>query len=110
MDQQQKDILLKARSYRSVLAAGISLYTSNFRKFFKASWITALIYSLVGGVASTLMTLKIPAILVAIMLQIQKYHGIFIEPLLNFAWTTIVIIGLIIATIAVMAMAHGTIR
>lgn len=109
MDQQQKDILMKARSYRSVLAAGISLYTSNFRKFFKASWITALIYSLVGGAASTLMTLKIPAILVAIMLQIQKYHGIFIEPLLNFAWTTIVIIGLIIATIAVMAMAHGTI-
>lgn len=109
MNQEEKDILFKARSYRSVLAAGIRLYTSNFRKFFKASWLTALLYSLVDGAASTLMTLKIPAIFVAIMLQIQKYHGIFIEPLLHYAWTIFAIMWFFIAAFAVMALAHGTI-
>ena len=109
MDQEQKDILFKARSYRSVLAEGIRLYTNNFRKFFKASWLMATLYALVGGLTATLITLKIPAIIVAVISQIQKYHGIFIQPLQHFAWIMLAIIGLIIVTILVMAVANGTI-
>ena len=54
MDQQDKIILQKVRSYRGILSAGMRLYISAFRSFFKASWLTALIYALVNAALGTL--------------------------------------------------------
>ena len=45
--------LYKNRSYRSVISAGFGLYFTQFRLFFKASWIMALIYAAVFAALGT---------------------------------------------------------
>ena len=60
MDQQDKIIVQKVRSYRGILSAGMRLYISAFRRFFKASWLMALIYALVNAALGTLTAIKIP--------------------------------------------------
>ncbi len=56
MEKQQEDILMKARSYRGVISTGLRLYTSSFRKIFKATWLYSLIYMLLVGVFGALFT------------------------------------------------------
>ena len=54
MEKQQDNLLMKPRSYRNVIAAGFRLYTENFRRLFKASWLMVLLYALCCGATSTL--------------------------------------------------------
>ena len=109
MDNQEKDTLLKAHSYRGVLTTGLHLYTRHFKKLFKASWLSALIHAVVCGAAGTLMALKIPELLVAIIAQIQHYNGVYIQPLEHYVPTLLAIIGLLLLAIIAMATAHATI-
>ena len=60
MEKQDDLTLMKPRSYRRVLMAGFRLYTSHFRRLFKASWQMALLYSLACGALGTLTAIKIP--------------------------------------------------
>lgn len=54
MEKQQEYQLMKVRSYRKVIADGFHLYTANFHRLFKASWLMVLIYALCCGAAGTL--------------------------------------------------------
>ena len=77
MEKKDDSTLMKARSYRSILAEGYRLYNGNFRKLFKASWLMTLVYACVGAALGTLgniqlpnMTALITAIVVLIVLSI----------------------------------------
>lgn len=67
-------MLYKNRSYRSVISAGFGLYFTQFRLFFKASWIMALIYAAVFAALGTLCAIKLPAITAEIMKQTLVQH------------------------------------
>lgn len=66
--------LYKNRSYRSVISAGFGLYFTQFRLFFKASWIMALIYAAVFAALGSLCAIKLPAITAEIMKQTLVQH------------------------------------
>ncbi len=54
MEKQDDNTLMKARSYRSILAEGYRLYNGNFGKLFKASWLMALVLAIVAAIHVTL--------------------------------------------------------
>ena len=60
MEKTHDLTLMKARSYRSILAEGYRLYNGNFRKLFKASWLMTLVYAIVGAALGTLGTIQMP--------------------------------------------------
>lgn len=109
MDNQEKNIVQKARSYRGILTAGMHLYISAFRRFFKASWLTALVYALVNAALGTLTAIKVPELMVVIQLQLQRYHGIFAESLQSYIVAFAECMVLILAVVIVSALAHATI-
>ena len=109
MDQQQKTNVQKVRSYRGILSEGLHLYISAFRKFFKASWLTALVYALINAALGTLTAIKVPELIVVIQLQLQRFNGIFIESLQSYLVVLVECILLILAAVIAMAVAHGTI-
>ena len=109
MDQKNNILLQKVRSYRRVLSAGMQLYISAFRRFFKASWMTALIYALINAALGTLTAIKVPELIVVIQLQLQRFNGIFIESLQSYLVVLVECILLILAAVIAMAVAHGTI-
>lgn len=109
MDQQAKIVLNKVRSYRGILSAGTRLYISAFRRFFKASWLTALIYALINAALGTLTAIKVPELIVVIQLQLQRYNGIFAESLQSYLVVLAECAILILAAIITIALAHGTI-
>ena len=109
MDQKNNILLQKVRSYRGVLSAGMQLYISAFRRFFKASWMTALIYALINAALGTLTAIKVPELIVVIQLQLQRFNGIFIESLQSYLVVLAECILLILAAVIAMAVAHGTI-
>ena len=101
--------LMKARSYRSVLADGYRLYNENFRKLFKASWILAIVYALCCGAFGTLTAIKVPELTLALMQQLSSMQGFFAETAKTYALTIAGIIGLLLLAIAAMSMASATI-
>ena len=109
MDQQEIIILQKVRSYRGILSAGTRLYISAVRKFFKASWLTALIYALINAALGTLTAIKVPELIVVIQLQLQRYNGIFAESLQSYLVVLAECIILILAAIITSALAQSTI-
>ncbi len=68
MEKQQDMTPIKVRSYRSVLLVGFQLYTEQFRKFFKASWLMALILAIVYGALGALSLLMYPATILPLIL------------------------------------------
>ncbi len=109
MNQEENIILQKVRSYRGVLSAGTRLYTSAFRRFFKASWLTALIYSLINAALGTLTAIKVPELIVVILQQLQRYNGVFIESLQPYLVILAECIILILAAIIAAALSQATI-
>jgi len=67
MEKTHDLTLMKARSYRSILAEGYRLYNGNFRKLFKASWLMTLVYAIVGAALGTLGTIQMPNMTALIM-------------------------------------------
>lgn len=109
MDSKEKTTVLKVRSYRGILSAGMHLYISAFRRFFKASWLTALVYSLINAALGTLMAVKIPELIVAIQIQLQRYHGIIAETLKSYLLTMVGCLVLLLAVIITLSLAYATI-
>ena len=109
MEKNQDLTLMKARSYRSVLADGYRLYNENFRKLFKASWILAIVYALCCGAFGTLTAIKVPELTLALMQQLSSMQGFFAETAKTYALTIAGIIGLLLLAIAAMSMASATI-
>lgn len=66
MEKQKDDILMKPRSSRACIGAGYRLYTSNFKRIFRYSWMAALIYALVCSAGGTLMILRPQAVFVTV--------------------------------------------
>ena len=62
-------ILFKNRSYRGVISKGLGLYLTHFRLFFKASWLTAIVFALVFAAMETLLSIQLPALSATIMRQ-----------------------------------------
>ena len=102
MDQQQKTNVQKVRSYRGILSAGLHLYISAFRRFFKASWLTAFVYALINAAVCTLTAVKVPELIVVIQLQLQRFNGIIIETLQPYIATVAECAILIVAVMLVL--------
>ncbi len=109
MEKKQNDILWKGRGYRRILTAGISLYTNMFRRFFKASWLMALLFALTNGALATLASIKIPELSVMILQQIIDYEGIYMESLQAYGITLLEVIILFILSLTTLALASATI-
>jgi hypothetical protein len=109
MEQQSEIILQKARSYRAILSAGTRLYITAFRRFFKASWLTALIYALVNAALGTLTAMKVPELIVVIQLQLLRFQGVFIETLQSYLPSLVLFFVLLCGTVGTMALAQATI-
>jgi len=63
MEKQQEDILIKTRSYRGVITTGLRLYTSSFRKIFKATWSLTLLHMVIMGIFGALFTTRLLPVL-----------------------------------------------
>ena len=109
MEKQQDYMLMKARSYQSVLSVGFHLYTENFRRLFKASWQMALLHALSCGATGTLATIEIPKFTLALMQQLATYQVVFTETLQHFGLTLLELLGLTVLTIATLALASAPI-
>ena len=73
MEKTDDNTLMKARSYRSILAEGYRLYNGNFRKLFKASWLMTLVYAIVGAALGTIGNIHLPnitALIIALVVLI----------------------------------------
>lgn len=109
MENQQDNSLMKARSYRSVLATGFRLYSENFRRLFKASWQMALLYAVVCGCLGVLLAIKIPEMTLAIMQQLAALQGLFVDTLQQYTLTVLEIWGLTLLAVITLALASATI-
>lgn len=109
MDQQEKTNVQKVRSYRGILSAGLRLYINAFRRFFKASWLMALIYALINAAVGTLTAIKVPELIAVILLQLQRFHGIILDTLQPYIVTYVECLVLVIATIIAQTLAQGTV-
>lgn len=109
MEKLKDNSLMKARSYRSVLATGFRLYTGNFKRLFKASWQMALLYALSCGALGTLLAIKIPELTLVLMQQVAVYQGVFIQPLLQYTNSLIALLALMVLALATLSLASATI-
>ncbi len=106
MEKQEDMSLKKARSYRKVLSTGFQLYTENFRRLFKASWLTALCFALCCGAFGTLLNIKLPELSIVAIQQLSNYNGIFLEVyMLSF----VEILVLALLSLAALSIASATI-
>ena len=55
MEKEQDEILQKDRSVRACISSGYRLYMSNFRRIFRYSWVSAIVYAIVNSFCGTLM-------------------------------------------------------
>ncbi len=109
MKKQDDLLLMKARSYRSVLATGFQLYTSYFRRFFKASWQMAILYALSCGALGTLTAIKLPEISTGITQQLLTYQAVSIESLQSYFIIGLEILLLMLLALATLALASAPI-
>ena len=65
MENKKDDILLKDRSSRACIGAGYRLFTSNFKKIFRYTWFTAVIYGIVNGIYTSFLVTEYPKMFLA---------------------------------------------
>lgn len=109
MEKTHDMTLMKARSYRAILADGYHLYNENFRKFFKGSWLLAIFYALSCGALGTLTAIKIPELTLALMKQMTALQGVFAETAKQYALSFLSILGLLLLAIVTISLASATI-
>ena len=56
MEKTTEEQVLKSRSARSCISAGYRLYIGNFKRIFRATWLTALLAAVMSGVASSVLS------------------------------------------------------
>ena len=64
MEKDKKEIEIKVRSSQACIREGYQLYSGNFRKIFRATWWTALVFALITAVAQGMPVLISPTLLV----------------------------------------------
>ena len=73
-EKQQDYTLMKARSYRRVITTGLRLYTSSFRKVFRATWPFTLALILIAAVCGAIVTTRLlPVALQILALPAYKW-------------------------------------
>ena len=65
MENQKDDILLKDRSSRACIGAGYRLFTSNFKRIFRHTWLAAVIYGIVNGIYTSFLVTEYPKMFLA---------------------------------------------
>jgi len=68
MEKENEESLIKIRSARAAIGCGFRLYTGNFRRIFRATWIHQLVFAVVSGVAEALLVVYYPMLVIALML------------------------------------------
>lgn len=68
MEKENEESLIKIRSARAAVGAGFRLYTGNFRRIFRATWIHQLVFAVISGIAEALLVVYYPLLVVALML------------------------------------------
>ncbi len=68
----QNDELMKPRSYRAVVSAGFRFYTAHFRTLLKSSWLAAVVYSLMVGIAGLVAAVQLPKVVVQLASAVQR--------------------------------------
>ena len=63
MEKEKKEIEIKVRSSQACIREGYQLYSGNFRKIFRATWWTALVFALITAVAQGMPVLISPTLL-----------------------------------------------
>jgi len=109
MENQDKMRIMKPRSARMVLAKGFRLYAENFRRLFKASWLTALIYALCCGALGTVAAINLPEMTTTVMQLTALGESLTDEVARMYMTTMGSILLLLILTIVTYGMAVGTI-
>ena len=67
MEKDKKEIEIKVRSSQACIREGYQLYSANFRKIFRATWWSALVFALITAVAQALPVLVSPTLLLPAM-------------------------------------------
>ena len=65
MENQKDNILMKVRSSRACIAAGYRLYTGNFKKIFRLTWLAAIVYGLFNGIYTSYIASEYPKMFLA---------------------------------------------
>jgi hypothetical protein len=68
MEKENEESLIKIRSARAAVAAGFRLYTGNFRRIFRSTWMFQLPFAVVSGVVEALLVIYYPILVLAFML------------------------------------------
>jgi len=109
MEKQQDMSLMKARSYRNVLSTGFKLYTENFRRLFKASWLMALLYALCCGAIATLLNQDLPEITIVLLQQIAYNQGHLMETIQHYGLSFTEIIFMSLLALSALSLGSATI-
>lgn len=65
MENQNDDILMKVRSSRTCIRAGYRLFTGNFKKIFRQTWLAAIFYGLFNGIYTSNLVTEYPKMMLA---------------------------------------------
>lgn len=67
MEKNRDEALLKVRSSRVCIADGYRLYTGNFKKIFRRTWVLALLYGLICGAYTSILVGEFPKMLTTVI-------------------------------------------
>ena len=90
---------MKNRSYNSSLTAGYKLYTDNFKKILKASWLWAILYAAACSLLGTLSSIELPRFVLMTMASTSSEMPLYENPeyiTICLSFLAVIIIGGII--------------
>lgn len=99
MEKATEGILMKNRSYNSSLTAGYKLYTDNFKKILKASWLWAVLYAAACSILGTLSSIELPRFVLMTMASTSSEMPLYENPeyiTICLSFLAVIIIGGII--------------
>lgn len=102
MEKSTEEMLMKNRSYNSCIATGYKLYTDNFRKIFKASWIWGLLYAVAVSILGAISAIQLPKLTLMTISNANYNVPLYENPeyiTLGLSLITVIIIGGIIEVI-----------
>jgi len=67
MENMTDDIFMKVRSSRACIGAGYRLFTGNFKRIFRYSWVAALIFAIIAGAVTTYFVSAYPKLVVGMI-------------------------------------------
>lgn len=70
MEKEQDEILKKDRSVRACISSGYRLYMLSFRRIFRYSWVSAIVYAIVNSICGTIMITHPELTMVSLLLLI----------------------------------------